>query len=166
METNSPARDAPTSAMDWNTRAAAATDRALLVMDQLRAAQRRLDQARGHLDALLAVQAAPADIETASGQVRALAQLVPAIRQRLKDVLQLAPKPDSSMLLNLDKPLKRATLHNPFCSLVPKPIGTRLKPLGLLGQHGGWFEVGSAAEAHVKASSLLPDAMLTRCPRC
>jgi hypothetical protein len=70
------------------------------------------------------------------------------------------------MLLNLDKPLKRATLHNVFCSLVPKPVGTRLKPLGQLGRDGGWFEVTTDAEAWTKASAHLPDAILNRCPRC
>ena len=70
------------------------------------------------------------------------------------------------MLLNLDKPLKRATLHNEFCLFVPKPVGTKLKPLGQLGRDGGWFEVTTKAEAETKATALLPDATLTRCPRC
>jgi len=70
------------------------------------------------------------------------------------------------MLLNLDKPLKRATLHNEFCSFVTRPVGTRLKPLGQLGRDGGWFEVITEAEAETKATALLPNATLTRCPRC
>ena len=70
------------------------------------------------------------------------------------------------MLLNLDAPLKRATLHNEFCALVTKPIGTKLKPLGQLGPDGGWFEVATKAEAATKVRTLLPHATLTRCPRC
>ena len=70
------------------------------------------------------------------------------------------------MLLNLDKPLKRATLHNEFCSLVPKPVGTKLKPLGRVGREGGWFVVATMAQAATKVSVILPDATLLRCPRC
>ena len=70
------------------------------------------------------------------------------------------------VLLNLDKPLKKATLHNEFCSLVPKPHGTRLKPVGSMGRDGGWFEVRSESEAAVVARSNLLGALVTRCPRC
>ena len=73
---------------------------------------------------------------------------------------------EQRMLLNLDKPLKHATLHNEFCALVTKPVATKLKPLGHLGRDGGWFEVATQAEAEAKAASILPDATLTRCPRC
>jgi hypothetical protein len=70
------------------------------------------------------------------------------------------------VLLNLDKPLKRATIHNEFCSFVPKPNGTKLKPVGQMGRDGGWFEVRSEAEAAIIARSHLPGALVTRCPRC
>lgn len=69
-------------------------------------------------------------------------------------------------LLNLDKPLNRATLHNGFCSMVPKPVGTKLKPMGHLGRDGGWFEVKTEAEAALIARSHLPGALVIRCPRC
>jgi len=71
-----------------------------------------------------------------------------------------------AVLLNLDKPLKRATLHNEFCSMVPKPHGTKLKPFGHMGPDGGWFEVKSEAQAALVARSHLPGAQVTRCPRC
>ena len=70
------------------------------------------------------------------------------------------------MLLNIDKPLKRATLHNGFCSFVPKPFGTKLKPVGRLGPDGGWFEVASEAEGVQVARSEWPQATFTRCPKC
>ena len=70
------------------------------------------------------------------------------------------------MLLNIDKPLKRATLHNEFCSFVPKPHGTRLKPLGRMGADGGWFHVTSEPEAVVAARTQAPYASFRRCPRC
>lgn len=71
------------------------------------------------------------------------------------------------VLLNLDKPLKRATLHNEFCSFVPKPQhGTRLKPVGSMGRDGGWFEVKSEGEAAIVARSNLPGALVTRCAHC
>jgi hypothetical protein len=70
------------------------------------------------------------------------------------------------MLLNIDKPLKKATLHNEFCSFVPKPLGTKLKPVGKLGSDGGWFHVASEPEAVFVAGREWPDANFTRCPRC
>lgn len=70
------------------------------------------------------------------------------------------------MLLNLDKPLKRATLHNEFCSWVPKPHGTKLKPVGSMGRDGGWFEVTTQSEAALIAREHLPGARVNRCPHC
>lgn len=70
------------------------------------------------------------------------------------------------MLLNLDKPLKRATLHNEFCSLVPKPHGTKLKPVGRMGRDGGWFFVATEPDAAILVRTHLPQATLTRCTRC
>lgn len=70
------------------------------------------------------------------------------------------------MLLNLDKPLKKATLHNEFCSFVPKPYGTKLKPVGHMGRDGGWFHVNSEPDAALVARTHLPGAAVTRCPRC
>jgi hypothetical protein len=70
------------------------------------------------------------------------------------------------LLLNIDKPLKKATLHNEFCSFVPKPPGTKLKPVGRLGPDGGWFVVSSEDDAKKAAVDLLPQASFVRCPRC
>ncbi len=70
------------------------------------------------------------------------------------------------MLLNIDKPLKRATLHNEFCSFVPKPHGTKLKPVGRLGEEGGWFHVASEPDAVILARREFPSAEYRRCPRC
>lgn len=70
------------------------------------------------------------------------------------------------MLLNIDKPLKKATLHKAFCSFVPKPYGTKLKPVGHLGADDGWFEVASVVEAIKIAEREFPAATFARCPRC
>ncbi len=70
------------------------------------------------------------------------------------------------MLLNIDTPLKKATLHNEFCSFVPKPCGTKLKPLGYLGPDGGWFPVESEEAAVNLARQYLPEGRFSRCPRC
>lgn len=73
---------------------------------------------------------------------------------------------DDAVLLNVDKPLKRATLHNEFCAFVPKPHGTKLKPFGRLGRDGGWFHVKSEPEAVILARTHMPDVKFSRCPRC
>lgn len=73
---------------------------------------------------------------------------------------------ERAVLLNLDKPLKRATLHNEFCSYVPKPHGTKLKPEGRMGPDGGWFVVKSELDAALVARSHLPGAVVNRCPHC
>jgi hypothetical protein len=70
------------------------------------------------------------------------------------------------VLLNIDKPLKRATLHNEFCSFVPKPHGTELKPVGRLGEDGGWFHVDSEPEAVIVSREQFPLASFQRCSLC
>ena len=70
------------------------------------------------------------------------------------------------MLLNVDKPLKRATLHNEFCAFVPKPYGTKLKPVGHMGRDGGWFYVESEPHAVILARTHMPEGKFFRCPRC
>jgi hypothetical protein len=70
------------------------------------------------------------------------------------------------VLLNIDKPLKRATLHNEFCVFVPKPPGTKLKPEGRMGPDGGWFHGDSEADAVMLVRQQLPDGKFARCPRC
>jgi hypothetical protein len=70
------------------------------------------------------------------------------------------------ILLNIDKPLKKATLHKVHCSFVTKPYGTKLKPVGRLGPDGGWFEVSSEVEAIQVAAKEMPAASFVRCPRC
>jgi len=70
------------------------------------------------------------------------------------------------VLLNIDKPLKRGTLHNEFCAFVPKPYGTKLKPAERMGSDGGWFVVASDAEAAIVLRAHLPQCTLSRCPRC
>jgi len=65
------------------------------------------------------------------------------------------------MLLNIDKPLKKATLHNEFCSFVPKPPGTKLKPLGSMGEDGGWLFVRSEQQARLVAREQSPMATYT-----
>jgi hypothetical protein len=70
------------------------------------------------------------------------------------------------VFLNIDKPRKRATLHNEFCSFVPKPYGTQRKPVGRLGRDGGWFQVTSEPQAMILAKREFPLALYGRCPRC
>jgi len=70
------------------------------------------------------------------------------------------------MLLNLDLPLKRATLHNEFCPTIPKPYGTKLKPVDRMGPDGGWFHVPSEPEAVILARTQFPEGKFARCPRC
>ena len=69
------------------------------------------------------------------------------------------------MLLNLDKPLRTATLHLDECSQVTSPVGTPYKPLGSMGRDGGWFKVASLAEADTLVRGL-PWASLHRCTYC
>lgn len=70
------------------------------------------------------------------------------------------------MLLNIDKPLKKATLHNEFCGFVPKPVGPKLKPFGRIGPDGGWFSVTSEQDAARFAAHTCPQSTFVRCPRC
>jgi hypothetical protein len=51
------------------------------------------------------------------------------------------------MLLSIDLPLKRATLHNEFCPSVPRPLDTKLKPVGTIGPEGAWFAVVDEVQA-------------------
>jgi hypothetical protein len=72
----------------------------------------------------------------------------------------------ATMLLSIDLPLKRATLHNEFCELVPRPLGTRLKPVGTIGPEGAWFAVVDEVQAARVAAQHLPQSTLVRCPKC
>lgn len=51
------------------------------------------------------------------------------------------------MILNIDKPLKKATLRQELCAFVPKPVGTKHKPFGRLGHDGGWFSIKTDQDA-------------------
>jgi hypothetical protein len=70
------------------------------------------------------------------------------------------------MLLNIDKPLRCSTLHDETCSHVPKPHGTRFKPLGTLGRDGGWFSVSSVSQAKKVAAREFPSGTFKPCPYC
>lgn len=70
------------------------------------------------------------------------------------------------MLLNIDKPLRSSTLHDEACSYVPKPHGTRFKPVGTLGRDGGWFSVSSIAQAKKVAERELPSGIFKSCQYC
>lgn len=70
------------------------------------------------------------------------------------------------VLLNVDKPLKRAALYNVFCSFVRKPHGTKLKSIGRVGEDGGWFQVTSEPDAVIVARRELAAGEFRRCPRC
>ena len=70
------------------------------------------------------------------------------------------------MLLNIDVPLRTATLHSEACSHVPQPFGTQFKPIGKLGRDGGWFPVSSAAEGKAVAQRELPQSAFKPCAFC
>lgn len=70
------------------------------------------------------------------------------------------------MLLSIDLPLKRATLHNEFCPSVPRPLETKLKPVGAIGPEGAWFAVIDEVQAARVAAQHLPQATMVRCPKC
>jgi hypothetical protein len=77
-----------------------------------------------------------------------------------------ATESESALLLNIDLPLRRATLHTDDCSYVPNPVGTALKPVGALGRDGGWFQVESSAAARSVLQRERPDLVLTECSHC
>jgi hypothetical protein len=70
------------------------------------------------------------------------------------------------MLLNIDKPLRKATLHTEECSRIPRPVGTDLKPHGRLGRDGGWFAVFSEADARLIHRREFPRAEFVCCSYC
>jgi hypothetical protein len=70
------------------------------------------------------------------------------------------------LLLNIDRPLKSATLHAPACDRVPRPFGTQHKPVEELGRDGGWFKVMSQRDAEQMAFQLLPGAAFVECHYC
>jgi len=70
------------------------------------------------------------------------------------------------MLLNIDKPLRTATLHSDTCSRVPVPYETEYKKKNKLGRDGGWFTVDSEDKAKALAQSVAPQTTLKRCKYC
>jgi len=70
------------------------------------------------------------------------------------------------MWLNIDKPLRTATLHAHDCCTLRNPIGTDFKPNGSLGRDGGWFEAADVDVAHEVAMCEAPDFEFIRCSRC
>jgi hypothetical protein len=70
------------------------------------------------------------------------------------------------MLLNIDKPLRTATLHSESCSHLPQPLGTPFKLVGSLGRDGGWFHVASRSEAEATVQREFPSAAFVRCSYC
>ena len=70
------------------------------------------------------------------------------------------------MLLNIDKPLRKSTLHETGCAYIPKPHGTRSKPQGHLGLEGGWFAAASESAGRAIANRELPDGDFKLCNYC
>jgi hypothetical protein len=70
------------------------------------------------------------------------------------------------MLLNIDKPHRKSTLHTESCPHVPNPLGTVFKPLELVGRDGGWFSVSSVSDAKTIAKRELPIGEFVRCSYC
>ena len=70
------------------------------------------------------------------------------------------------MLLNIDIPNGTAKLHDETCRTVPKPFGTPLKPIGGLGENGGWFKVDTSLEAESIVRKEFPRAKLANCQVC
>lgn len=71
-----------------------------------------------------------------------------------------------AVLLNIDKPLRTAVLHENDCRHIPDPYGTENKPVGRLGRDGGWFEIESEAQANATAQEHFPKAEVVRCQKC
>ena len=70
------------------------------------------------------------------------------------------------MLLNIDKPLLTAILHEDGCRQIPRPFGTQFKPVEELGRDGGWFSVSSEAQAQELAARKFDRAKFSLCQRC
>ncbi|MFG0259516.1 MAG: hypothetical protein ACF8LK_04105 [Phycisphaerales bacterium JB041] len=70
------------------------------------------------------------------------------------------------MLLNIDLPSKKATVHRGGCPHVPSPPGTERKPAGRLGEDGGWFEVASLVVAATIVRRERPELTVDRCSFC
>ena len=60
----------------------------------------------------------------------------------------------------------RGLLHADECSHIPIPTGTEFKPIGNLGRDGGWFSVGSEAEARMVLLKEFPAGVFVRCQNC
>ena len=70
------------------------------------------------------------------------------------------------MLLNIDKPMLTAILHNDGCRYIPSPYGTEFKPVDKLGRDGGWFPVNSQVEAEQIAVREFDRAKFSLCQIC
>lgn len=70
------------------------------------------------------------------------------------------------MLLNIDKPHCTAKLHREGCVCLPNPLGTKRKPMGEMGQDGGWFEVEDEIQAQAVAKREFERGTYKRCPYC
>ncbi|SKA14657.1 hypothetical protein [Novilysobacter spongiicola] len=70
------------------------------------------------------------------------------------------------MLLNIDRPLRSATLHADDCNRIPKPVGTQYKPVGELGRDGGWFTVADERQARAVAHAEFERGEFHRCQFC
>lgn len=70
------------------------------------------------------------------------------------------------MLLNIDKPLRSATLHADDCTRIPNPVGTVHKPVGELGRDGGWFTVSDERLAQALARDQFERGEFIRCQFC
>ncbi len=70
------------------------------------------------------------------------------------------------MLLNIDRPLGTATLHETTCAYIPRPPGTPLKPLEHMGRDGGWFAALSEPTGRAIANREFPEGEFKLCNYC
>lgn len=72
------------------------------------------------------------------------------------------------MLLNIDKPRKKATFHprGAECAHMPDPYGTQHKLVGSMGRDGGWFDASTLAEAAAITAREAPALDVQTCRYC
>lgn len=72
------------------------------------------------------------------------------------------------MLLNIDKPTRRAIVHSrgSACPHVPRPYGTEYKFVGRMGRDGGWFEVATFDAAAAVTRREAPGFEARPCDYC
>lgn len=71
----------------------------------------------------------------------------------------------SDLRVNIDKPWKFFTVHQPDCIHVRK-VGSKKKYIGSLGENGGWFEVSDESAARQLHNEIAPNYSFIYCKFC